>query len=419
MNSVRKGLFKLLDALAGGILAAFLTVIDYWILRRSPRPHPVDPRTLKQILFLRPGGMGDMILLLPAIKRLREEAPQARIDCICESRNAEVLQLSGLVDGIYRYDLEPLRVLKQLCRGRYDLVIDTEQFHYFSAVMAYMTGAAARIGFRINPRRNSLYTHLADYDTNGYEGQQFMNLLRFFGLRDVHHHLRGILSFPNTVLPNDAATWVDMQMKNDRPIVALAPGSTTRYKEWGSERYRELAHRLLDDTKVSIALIGIHSDIPSCGDLLEMAAKENGRVRSFVGELSLTRPPRCSEIQPFCRGRFGGSTSGHSTRHKDYCPFWSQRPPKMGTAGRKSRGGKERPALLALFHFWLSQVLPAYFVHEGTYRPGCACCDKSKTRFSFHHRIVDPRHNVETGAGLKGALRDTRSTRECYRATTE
>ena len=64
-----------------------------------------------------------------------------------------------------------------LFRGGYGAVIDTEQFHNASGVMAALTRAPLRIGFKINTNRRGLYTHLVSYDLDGPEDVQFGRLL--------------------------------------------------------------------------------------------------------------------------------------------------------------------------------------------------------------------------------------------------
>ncbi len=130
--------------------------------------------TFEQILVIRPGGIGDAVLLLPALAEIRNYCPNAHIDILCEKRNQGVFHLSGDINRIYLYD-SGWGLLKCL-RNSYDAVIDTEQWHRLSAIIAYLTGAHMRVGFNTN-ERGELFTHQVPYGHDDYEGLSFFNLI--------------------------------------------------------------------------------------------------------------------------------------------------------------------------------------------------------------------------------------------------
>jgi ADP-heptose:LPS heptosyltransferase len=169
--SLRTECLKFADAAVGASLCRILGRVTFWTSRAEP-PH-VPPAEIRRILVIRPGGMGDMLLLLPVIRALRGRFPQAEVELVCEQRNFPVLRVAGMDNRSLRYDARPLAVLWRLAVRRYDVVIDTEQFHHFSAVLAWLSRARMRVGFKINPRRNPLYTHLVNYAPDGPEGSQF------------------------------------------------------------------------------------------------------------------------------------------------------------------------------------------------------------------------------------------------------
>jgi ADP-heptose:LPS heptosyltransferase len=251
-------LLKLLDATLGYIFCRFLGRLRHHLGRPELAPTP-DFRTLKRILIIRPGGMGDMLMLLPMLHAIREHNPNVIIDIVCETRNFEVLELAGLTDHAMLYDGNPIRFLRSLHRADYEVVIDSEQFHNFSAVIAWLSGAPVRVGFKINPTRLSLYTHLVSYDIDGYEMDQFENLLRPFGVSLDHQHLHGVLGASDTRLqdriPADAKPLIDKGR-----IIVVAPGSSNSYKQWGPEKFAEMITRL-NQTGCSFILVGGKHDV--------------------------------------------------------------------------------------------------------------------------------------------------------------
>ncbi len=249
----RTTFLKLLDASAGNALCKLMGMWRHVRglpeLARSP-----DPASVRHILIIRPGGMGDMIMLLPVLEAVRRNRPDITIDIVCEQRNAEVLSLANLGLRVCLYDTAPVATLRHLRSTSYDAVLDSEQFHNFSAVMAALSGAPVRAGFRINPSRLHLYTHLVSYDVDGYELDQFSRLLPAAGLGMEISPVHGILSH----LAGDLAADLDPRVEAlppDIPLVAVSPGSLHPHKQWPADRWRELTHRLLADG-IGIVLVG-------------------------------------------------------------------------------------------------------------------------------------------------------------------
>ena len=171
--SARTGLLKALDSALGPAFCAVLSRAQ-----REPESRTLRDFPGGRVLVVRPGGIGDAVLLLPALRALRQAMPDSSVDVLCESRNAPVFELSGLADRVLRADAAPLASLRALRRGRYAAVLDTEQFHHFSAVLAARTRAPLRVGFSVAPARLGLYTHTVPYDQQDPEDALFAPLAR-------------------------------------------------------------------------------------------------------------------------------------------------------------------------------------------------------------------------------------------------
>ena len=264
-------MMKILDATVGLWLCWILGYFHY--LRNSPPSAPLNS-TPKNILVIRPGGMGDMILLIPVLKYLVGRFPSAQVDVVCEKRNIDILQLAGFEKNAIAYDAGIIRVLSMLRDRQYDVAIDTEQFHNSSAIIAFLSRATVRIGFKINPHRNLLYTHLVNYDLDGYEGTQFARLLAPLDTNDFSYNLEGCLSTRET------------NMASTDKSVTIHPGSTSVYKQWDLEKFSKLAHTLAIERAFQVALIGGSNDIESANVILREAGCD-GRIVSFAGQLTL------------------------------------------------------------------------------------------------------------------------------------
>ena len=138
---------------------------------------PPDPATVRKVLVIRPGGIGDAVLFYPLLAALREAWPAAELHILAERRNAGLFAANDRARRVFAYDGGMGTQLLEVLRGGYDVVVDTEQYHYLSAVIAYLTGAPVRCGFDTRGR-GGLFTHRVHYDDQTYEALLFLDLAR-------------------------------------------------------------------------------------------------------------------------------------------------------------------------------------------------------------------------------------------------
>jgi ADP-heptose:LPS heptosyltransferase len=268
--SARTGLLKALDSALGPAFCAALSRAQ-----REPESRTLRDFPGGRVLVVRPGGIGDAALLLPMLRALRAAAPGSALDVLCESRNAPVFELSGLADRVLRADAAPFAALHALRRGCYAAVLDTEQFHRFSAVLAAWTRAPLRVGFNVAPDRLGLYTHAVPYDLQGPEDAQFGRILAAaLGVPSVDLPPReGSIPPERLPLPPDGLP---------ARFVALHPGGSVPCKRWGEERYAALAAALRERAGLPCVLVGAGADRPAAARI----ARETGAV-DLCGRLDL------------------------------------------------------------------------------------------------------------------------------------
>jgi len=270
---------KFVDRYAGGILVRFL---GWWHFQKTLGPPFVEivPERVRRILFIRPGGMGDLLLLLPAALRVKKALPGVKLTLVGERRNRAVTKLTDVFDEILCYDERPRRFFKLLKEGSFDVVVDSEQFHYSSAVFAFLSGAPVRIGFKIKPARNELYTHLVDYPMDRHEAEAFDLLVEpLCGKRDAGARLAGLINtsrLPEKVpgLPEDA-----------KDLLTVFPFGGAREKAWPAGRWAEIARRLLAKNEGRVVLVGGADSVELAGEVIR--AVNDSRLISLVGRLSL------------------------------------------------------------------------------------------------------------------------------------
>ncbi len=222
-------LIKSIDAIIGRIFVRLL----------PPPPDPPVTQTISRILVIRPGGIGDAVLLLPAIAAIKKLLPASEIHILAERRNCTVFELSPHVSSVSCYD-NPSELFRAV-RSGYDAVIDTEQWHRLSAVIARLTGAPLLAGFGTNERKRQFNISVT-YSHDDYETTSFRNLVRAVlpALPDVAP--QDSISLPERA--NQKVKSLLMPLSEVHTYVALFPGASIPEKTWPVQSWHNLAERL-------------------------------------------------------------------------------------------------------------------------------------------------------------------------------
>ncbi len=240
-----------------------------------PRPTASGMDVPRKFLIIRPGGIGDAVLLIPAIRVLYDNYPGAEITVLAEQRNGAIFSFCPFVTRILLYDRP--KDLRKAVSDTYDVIIDTEQWHRLSAVYARFAGAAMRMGFDTNGRRR-LFTHAIPYSHDTYEAESFLTLLEPLGCSGSWPSATPFLQIPEPALQQ-----ADRLMKSlpGKTHVVLFPGASIPERRWGAERFHELARRLCRHG-LHVIVIGGPGDA-AAGD----AIVADGNGVSLAGRTSL------------------------------------------------------------------------------------------------------------------------------------
>lgn len=251
---------KMIDSVIGKLVVSLL-------------PLPLRPRLLKSyssFLIIRPGGIGDAVHLFPMIQLLKTHYPYATVDILAEKRNSTVFALSPDVSKVLRYDV-PFEFLSLISRP-YDVVIDTEQWHHLSAIVARFMRSAITIGFGSNERRRML-TFPMPYSHDEYELESFIRLLIPLGViqsADIHNRMPWIHVSESV----SKMAEVFLRSLSGRDFVAIFPGASIPERRWNVERFRSVALQL-QESGLDIVVVGGGGDLFAGGRICEAGAAIN------------------------------------------------------------------------------------------------------------------------------------------------
>jgi ADP-heptose:LPS heptosyltransferase len=278
---MRRKLLRNLDKLAGRPIALAALACNR-VFRPSLHKPPAGPGPdgrPKRILAIKMVGLGDTVLMLTPLRRLRQRFPDAAITALVTPLSSGIVAGQPSVDEVFVYDallwlnLIPgfVRLMRMVRKRRFDCVIDFEQHFLMTAVLAWLTGAGRRIGFRYNRSlRGRLFTDPVDLDPERHMVDNYMRLLAPLGITsDPVDTLVGI-----AVSPEDKAkvsSWLEAHgVTGDDVLVGLHAGSGPRatHRRWDKERFAEIIRRMTTGLGVKIVLTG--------------TAREGGLIREII-----------------------------------------------------------------------------------------------------------------------------------------
>lgn len=270
LGSWRIKVIKLLDFTLGGCLAAVLRG------KRSASEPPSQPRSM---LVIRPGGIGDAVFLLPLLKKIQETRPGLVVDILCEKRNVQVFRSQmHLCRTVFCYDIPTdLRGLRRA--GRYDIIVDTEQWHYLSAATAYFLRGQYTTGFATRPLREKFFDRPIAYKANAYELENFKALFAFL-LGDCQDFQDIRLSY--SVRPS-LLSWAEEKVSSDKTAALFIGASITPRRLTKGQCVESI--RSLFSKGYSVVLLG-GGDVVGAGREVEEEIKDP-RLLNFVGQASL------------------------------------------------------------------------------------------------------------------------------------
>ena len=90
---------------------------------------------INKILFIRYGGIGDMILSIPVFRRIKVEHPHSEIDVLCDRKNIKPIEGIELINNIFFYEksiLKTISLIRNLLKRNYDYIINLVVYPTFT-----------------------------------------------------------------------------------------------------------------------------------------------------------------------------------------------------------------------------------------------------------------------------------------------
>jgi ADP-heptose:LPS heptosyltransferase len=299
------------DRRVGIPICAGLTLLRR-ILGLGASPHS-GVAEVRRILFVKFAEQGSTVLAYSAIRRAVKLVGRHNVYFVVFQENRFILDALEIIPeeniftiathSSWALALGAVRALFQIRRVHFDAVVDLEFFTRFSAIVTYLSGAKARVGFHsffgAGPYRGDLMTHRLVYNPHIHTSDLFLSMVG--ALEQDPALLPSLNPLPEAEgecahfrpRPGELAEFaVSLQRDYPRlksaPLILLNPnaGDLLPLRRWPAARYLELSRRLLN--ACPDLFIGFTGAPGEAADIAQLAASVGSdRVISFAGRTTL------------------------------------------------------------------------------------------------------------------------------------
>jgi lipopolysaccharide heptosyltransferase II len=252
-----------------------------------------DPR---RIAIIKPSALGDVVQSMPLLGPLRQRFPSARIAWVIAEELRGLLESHPQIDELLIFRRrggwrDGLRLLGELRRGRFDLVLDLQGLAR-TGLMTLATRAPLRVGLQTAREGADRACHL----TLPHTGPDVPAHARYWRVAEC---LGLGASDRQTVLPisDDDRCWAEAALsalfrggrRTRRPVIAVHPGAKWITKRWPADRFAAVAARAAREFGAATVLVGSPGEKPLSERVVAMLKSlvPSARALDLTGQTTL------------------------------------------------------------------------------------------------------------------------------------
>ena len=241
----------------------------------------------KRILVLTIRAIGDVALMTPVFRLLKEKFPTCYLAALADGPSAQVLHHNPHIDRLYTIDRMQSRELSwtrrmqewaalvaEIRKDKIDCVIDLFSGPR-SALLAWLSGAPVRYGEDVRKGlRGFLYNQPIKVVRDGrHLVEQKLDLIRPL-VGDVTREAAFLELFPTEEEKKTADLLLTRKDREDCPRVGLIPGAGSIWRIWSANGFAELGDHLIKEYDVDVYLLGGKDEIPVCRQVENLMKKK-------------------------------------------------------------------------------------------------------------------------------------------------
>jgi ADP-heptose:LPS heptosyltransferase len=274
----RKKIFRFFDRYFGIPIVILLALFT-----RKKRRLPIE--NIRNILFIKLAAIGDAILLIPTLRKLKQFFPDAHLTFMCSDINRSIIEEIPYVDKtincqVYDFLKNPFKFITfviDLRKTKYEVVIDAVQWERINSMITCFAKKDYSIGFKTKGQlKHVINDAVVDHSRTVHELENFTDLLIPLGIIPAGHRLSyDELQLEFFLKKEDREFrnhfWVEHNL-DEKTIICFHPGcgENGKPREWNIKNYIELGRRVHDwNDNVMILITGTKLESGLCRELHE------------------------------------------------------------------------------------------------------------------------------------------------------
>ncbi len=221
----------------------------------------IEPSSIKNILIIKWGALGDMVASTPAIKAIRLNYPEAKIYLLTNKLMSQIVHAKSIVDeliineniddrgikGIFAL----IKTILQLQRKRIDVVFNLRWTSDRCAVIARLCGAKYRVG--AGPKGMMKFYNIPVNHPAGryHEINRNLDFVKALGNKAED-------TTPYIFISKEDSSFADSFFKLNNldkdTSICIHPGASKPNRAWLPERYAEIAKRITTELNANIII---------------------------------------------------------------------------------------------------------------------------------------------------------------------
>ena len=198
-----------------------------------------------RILAIRYSGLGDVVMLLQTLEKLKNKYENCHITLLTDKSNISLKDIScGMIDEIISFDRSVFKKRKYFLslveivklfpkiRKQFDMTIDFQNFGE-TATLTYFTNAKIKLGSPKKDKYNYGYTEIIKRSDHNHRSQLFSRIAK----------VNDNLDYSKLCLNNEAINFKE-QLKNqidkNKKTIGLNIGSTQDSRRWNENNFSKL-----------------------------------------------------------------------------------------------------------------------------------------------------------------------------------
>jgi len=275
---------------------------------KNPKGQPAS------ILVIEYWNLGDLAILVPFLRNLRQSFPRARISLLLKAELTAFLEDQGLVDEfipvrvpwarhfnrLRKYNPFSLdwislsRTILSLRKRRFDLAF-SGRMDVRDNLMLWLSGARRRIGYSVGGGGSFLTDRVTPDLSRPHRAELWLHLLEALELPldpkvDRFHLTHVELAWARSYLAG-------LGIAPGVSLIGVHPGARIATRQWGNERFAEVARRVLKETDAHVLWFsepGNSCQSPQLGRCHAVSLS----FRLFLAVLSYCRLLVCNDSGP-------------------------------------------------------------------------------------------------------------------------